>query len=337
MYKVFGDPGYGYTKFIDNRGNEVLRPSVHSTMPSGLNGTELGIESEYGSFLFGESAQNLSAMTRQFRDYRDCLSNVYAANVLMAIAEMNKGNIVDCELVISLPFEALHLQFDLMKHLAGEHKIKRLGYHKQTINISFPPKWGVMPQNAAPVFATLNLKDIKKDGEIWFAVGNIGSKTFEMGTFGIDPKRFALLPGVLAQQKTEQKGMYTLANDIRSLLIKTFRDQLTDFSQHDIFNILISGTVWVGNQEVDVAEVIGPKKQEYLEAIHNYCEQLWTRQNGREILNMYQLCISGGGAHIVVPYLREMNYHNNIVVSQEPQFDVCVGSMNYHKSIGDKR
>ncbi len=332
-YKAFIDPGFGYTKAIDNsdRNNDILRPSVFGTMPTAIALTELGIFTSFGPYIFGESALTLSAMPRHFQDYGDCLSDAYAANVLLAIAEMNKGNVIDCELVLSLPFNAMYLQQDLMTRLTGEHKIKRLGYHKQTINISFPQKWGVMPQNAVPAFATLDVKKIERDKEIWIAVGNVGSQTFEMGTFGI--KNNALRPGVPAQQATEPKGMYTLANDVKPLLIEHFRGKLTSFSQHKIFEILLTGNVEVENVIVDVSEIIKPKKIEYLQTIENYCRQLWKAQNGKELGEIYQFCLSGGGAHIVFAFLVDAGLHGNIVVSDNPQFDVVRGAMEWHKLI----
>lgn len=336
MYKAYGDPGNGWTKFIDNKNNKVLRSSTFVDMPADLNGDELGIECEYGNYLFGDKLQDTNSMVRQFRDYRDCLTDAYAANVLMAIAEMNGGNVVDCELILSLPFGAMHLAKELMNRLTGEHKIKCLNYHRQTINITFPDNdYGIMPQNAAPAFVNLDLSNIKKEKEIWIAVANVGSMTFEQGTFGIDLESYKLLPGLKAQQATKTKGMYTLVNEIRPLLDKEFLDQLTDFSQHEMFEILISEKVWVGNQEIDVSEIVRPKKQEYIETVYNLCRGLWTQQNGRGILRMYQLTVAGGGAHIVAPYLREMNYHNNIVVSDDPQFDVVQGSKKWHELIGE--
>ncbi len=333
MYKVYGDVGFGFSKFIDSNGNEVLRPSTFGAMPTGVSESELGIFSSFGDYLFGESAQTLSAMTMHFQDYEDCLSDAYAVNVLLAIAEMNKGNIVDCELVLSLPFDAMYLRFKLMTFLTGEHIVKRLGGKKQTINISFPEKWGVMPQNAAPAFATLDLKSIKREGEIWIAVGNVGSQTFEMGTFGIDLESYTLRPGVKAQQATEPKGMYTLANDIKPLLIERFRGKLRSFSQHKIFDILLTGEVEVADKRIDVSEIIDPKKQEYLQVIESYCRQLWKAQNGKELGEIYQFCLAGGGAYIVAPHLESVNLHDNITVSDKPQFDVVRGSKKWHELI----
>lgn len=335
-YSVFLDIGFGFVKALDSNNKTILLPSLYSEIPSvSLNGNETGIECEYGSFLFGDSASNISSMTRRFQSYEDCLTDAYAASCLLAISELNGGNVVDVTLCLSLPFDGRYLQQELMDRLQGTHIIKRLGYHKQTINISFPPKYGVMLQNIAPVFASLDLKKVNKTGEVWFANGNIGSKTFEQATFGINLDTMAIMPGTLAQQATEQKGAFTLANNIEPLLKERFRGQLTEFSQHEIFKIIISGKVEVGNEEVDVSSLIEPKKQEYLNTILNYCKNLWSAQNGREILRMYQLTISGGGAHIVAPYLQSIKFHNNIVVSDRPQFDVCVGARNWHKLIGD--
>lgn len=334
MYKSYVDPGYGFLKAIDNRGKQILRPSAYAAMPSGISETELGLVTPFGDYIFGESALTLSALPQRFQYYEDCLSDGYLANLLMTITEMNKGNVVDCELVLSLPYNAwLYLRDKLIERVTGSYEVKRLGGKKQTVNITFPDKWAIMPQNAAPAFATLDLRNIKRDGEIWIAVGNVGSHTFEQGTFGIDLDTFTLRPGVKAQQDTKQKGMYTLAEILRPLLIEHFRGKLTSFDQYKIFKILLTGQVEVANNFVDVSELIEPKKREYLQAIEGYCRQIWSKQNGLEIGEIYQLCLAGGGARIVAPHLESVNYHDNIAVSDDPQFDVVRGSERWHKLI----
>ncbi len=345
MSKFFIDVGFGYTKAIDsNSKTVVLRPSIYSELPIGLNGTELGISSDFGDFLFGESASNVSAMPRQFRNYEDCLTDAYAANVLLAIAEMNGGNVVDCELVLSLPYQSMRGGLDkkLIAKLAGSHIIKKLGYHKQTINITFPTDengelvWPVMPQNIAPAFVSLSPNGrFKSDaiGTIWIGIINVGSLTLELGTFGIDTESYNLRAS--NQQMTQQKGIYTLADSVQPLLIDALEGRRTSFSQHKVFDALIAGTVQDGNQRVDVRQVIGPVKGDYLQTVHNHCLQNWTANRGKEPGEIYQFCVSGGGAHIVAPHLEKIGFHNNIVVSQEPQFDVVRGAMNWHKLIGE--
>lgn len=337
MYKAFLDCGFGYTKAIDSNNNKVLHPSIYSELPIGLNGTELGIYSDFGNFLFGESASNISAMSRRFQEYRDCLSNAYVANVLLAISEMNGANVIDCELVLSLPFQSMRgdLPAKLMSKLAGSHIIKRLGYHKQTINITFPIKWPVMPQNVAPAFVSLapNGK-FKSDatGLIWIGVINVGSKDIELGTFGIDVDNYKLKAS--SQHWTFPKGMYTLADTVQPLLIDALAGKRTSFSQYEIFQSLITGKIQYGNQMIDVFEIIQPVKQGYNEIVHNLCLQNWTGNRGKEPGELYQFCGAGGGGQVIAPYLRDVNFHNNIVVSDEPQFDVCYGSKYWHRLIG---
>ena len=157
--KVYLDIGFGFTKglsYVDNQERKVLRPSVYSDLPSTASEGETGILSPFGDYLFGDSALDTASMHNRFSTYEDCLSDAYAANVLLAISEMNGANVIDCELVLSLPFDALYLQKEVMAWLTGTYRVRRLGYHHQTINVSFPKKWGVMPQNAAPAFATLD-------------------------------------------------------------------------------------------------------------------------------------------------------------------------------------
>lgn len=226
-----------------------------------------------------------------------------------------------------------------MNRLTGTHTIKRLGYRTQKINIHFPKRFGIVSQNVAPVFVKFG--KINKAGQLWFANANVGSKTFEQGTFGLDMDNFRIIPGTKAQQDTKQKGTYTLANEAEPLLLEYFRGQLTNFTQHEIFNILVTGKVSLGSQDINVNEIIQPAKQRYLDAIVAYCLELWSEQNGRELLKMYQLTLSGGGAYIVAPYLRKVKVfkgmqgiHNNIMVSDKPQFDVVIGSKRLHELIG---
>jgi len=335
--KMYLDVGFGYTKATTNSNKKILWSSVYSELPGGLNGTELGIYSPFGNFLFGESALNVSAMPRRFQSFEDCLSNAYAANVLLAISQLNGGNVVDCELVLSLPYQSMRgdLPSQLMSRLAGEHIIHRLGYHKQTINITFPVKWPVMPQNIAPAFVSLAPGGkFKTDamGIVWIGIINVGSKTLELGTFGIDVDNLRLKAS--SQQMTFAKGIYTLADTIQPLLVDTLAGKRTSFSQHELFNVLITDSVMYGKEMIDVFATVEPSKTDYLQAVHNYCLQNWTANRGKEPGEIYQFCVSGGGASVVVPYLQKVNFHNNITVSDDPQFDVCNGSMNWHKLIG---
>ena len=130
MYSTYLDVGFGYLKALDSNGKTFLSPSLYSEIPSiSLNGNETGIESPFGSFLFGDSAANISSMARRFQSYEDCLSDAYAASCLLAISQLNGGNVVDVSLCLSLPYQSMRakLDYEVMKKLAGSHSIKRLG------------------------------------------------------------------------------------------------------------------------------------------------------------------------------------------------------------------
>jgi hypothetical protein len=325
-------------------------------MQPNLNGTELGIHSDFGSFLFGDSAQNISAMTRRFQSYEDCLTDAYAANCLLAIAEMNGGNVVNCELTLSLPYQSMRndrMATELKTKLASSHTIKKLSYHKQTINVTFPIKWPIMPQNVAPAFVSLAPSGrFKSDatGLIWIGVINVGSKTLELGTFGIDVDSYSLRAS--NQHMTFAKGVYTLADSVRPLLLDVLQGKRSSLTQHeifnslvtdtvqygnenvDVFNSLVTDTVQYGNENVDVSTVVYAARSDYRDTVRNHCLENWTANRGKEPGEIYQYCVSGGGAHIVAPFLRDVGFHNNIVVSNDPQFDVVRGSLNWRKLVG---
>jgi hypothetical protein len=169
-------------------------------------------------------------------------------------------------------------------------------------------------------------------GTIWIGIINIGAKTLELGTFGIDIDNFALRGS--NQHMTFAKGVYTLADSVRLPLLDFLVGKRDNLTQHEVFNSLVTDTVQYGNENVDVSTVVYAARSDYRDTVRNHCLENWTANRGKEPGEIYQYCVSGGGAHIVAPFLRDVGFHNNIVVSSDPQFDVVKGSMNWHKLIG---
>lgn len=339
------DFGFGYLKALSNSGTRVIFPSIAGELQSSgfdllapANG--IGITTNDGSWLFGESAIEQSAMAGRWQDNEWILSSQYKAGVLAAITELSKASRLDVELTIALPYlDYKPFRDELISNLVGEHLVQRLGRNQQRISVVFPDRLAIIPQNIAPAFVHLLDRsgnflqpDTSRD-TIYIGILNVGSHTVELGTASITlPNSFS---GVAAQSRTEQAGMYSLSRVVRPLLLGKFQGKKNRFSDHEIFDILRTGKAEVYNQDEDVGDLIASPKRQYCDRIIGLCSSNWSDEAPVPKSNLFAFVVSGGGAHIVEPYLRVNQYHPNLLVSDEPQWDVVEGMRRLRRMLSE--
>lgn len=344
--RIFVDFGYGYLKSITDDNRSVIFPSVAGELQESSfalqSSNGLGITTEEGSWLFGQSALRQSSLTTRWQESTWLLRPEYRAGILTAITELTKASRVDIELMIALPFQDYNnkpLRQELIESLKGEHEVKRLGRGTQRISINFPPAgfgFSAVPQNIAPAFCHL----LDKKGhfvfpsrdrkDIYIGVLNVGSHTVELGTASIElPNYFS---GIAAQSRTEAKGMYTLSRAVRPKLQELFLGERSKFDDHTIFDCLRTGRITLYNQEEDVSKITDNLKEQYCNLIAGICSANWSDESPVPKSELYQFVVSGGGAHVVAPYLRD--WHPNVVVSDDPQYDVVEGMRRLRRMLG---
>lgn len=343
---IFIDPGYGFIKASDEKGNTKIFPSVAGEMQETFfslsdNDAGLGITTDDGSWLFGQSAMEQSTFGSHQQNQDWILSDEYKAAILLAITQLSKASRLDVVLTLALPFETmqrLSLIQPLLVRLTGEHTVKPLDGNTQQITITFPQKFPLVQQNVAPVlrhvidrYGNTRLPDTRED-VIYIGLCNGGAHTVELGTCKIT-KRNGQQPGFkMLKGDSLPQGTYSLSSNARTLLKRKFPNEAAMFNDdHRLFNILTTGEFRPYNQVYDVTEIITGPKAQYCKNIVDLCGNVWADTKEIKKANLWGFIASGGGANIFVNSLRQ--WHPNVVVSDAPQFDVVEGLRRLRKMI----
>lgn len=338
--KIFIDYGFGFLKAENENGNKVIIPSIAGEMQDKAfslsgNSNSLGITTNEGSWLFGEDAMQQSTMVGRTQDTSFFLSNEFKAGILLAITELTRASSVNIELMLALPYNAYtRLSKNVVAHLAGSHKPKRVGRDRQNITITFPEKHPTFPQNYAPMFAHfLNEKGqpILPDTNrkiINLAIFNGGSHTIEYSTIRLKIDGLEL-KGVEAQSGTSEKGMFTLSSIVKQQIMTEHNQNLTD---HEAFNVILGGTLEYQNKDINVSNMINPLKEQYTNDLLKLTTTIWAKGKPVERDNLFAFIVSGGQGPILKPVFQ--SYHNNIMMTKNPQWDVVDGIRKVRKMLG---
>jgi len=341
---VYSNLGFGFGKFLDDKGNRVIFPSVAGELQitafDGEFSGGLGITTEDGLWLFGQSALDQSAQSFHQQRSDWILSAEYRAGILLAITELTRASRVDVTLSIALPYATpAGMRSKLRDRLTGEHLVKRHQRDSQRICIDFSQKHSFIPENIAPTFFHLlnqhgNVNRLDSSGTIYVGCINVGSHTVELSTAIINlntsPIDFDL---VRPQNQSESGGMYSLTRSIQPLLRERFYGQKDKFTAHEIFEIIRTDTVGIGNQRVDVSDITALPRISYQNRLMNLCSNNWSSESPHTPADLYAFIVSGGGAYIIAPYLKKFGFHNNILVSDDPQWDVPRGMKRLHRML----
>ena len=345
------DFGYGFLKASNEQGNTVIFPSVAGEMQEvsfslSDNDTGLGITTDDGSWLFGQSAMEQSTFDSHQQNQNWILSDEYKAGILLAITQLSKASRLNVELTLALPFETMQrggLVKTLIANLAGEHTVKPLGSNSQQITITFPQKFPLVQQNVAPVlrhvidrYGNVRLPDTTNNNVIYIGLCNGGAHTIELSTCKITQHNgrqpgFQMLKGA-----SRPGGTYSLTGNVRSLLQRRFPDEAAMFNNdHRLFNILSSGEFRSYNLVHDVSRIIAEPKGQYCKSIVHLCGNTWADTTEIMIAQLWGFIASGGGANLFADSLRQ--WHKNVVVSESPQFDVVEGMRRLRKMVDKEK
>jgi hypothetical protein len=339
---VYTDFGYGFLKALTDH-KEIIFPSVSGEMQTTAfslsdNDTGLGITTDDGAWLFGQSAMEQSILSSQQQNVDWVLSPEYKAGILLAVTELTKASRVDIELTLALPYETVtrkEIVKQLINNLRGEHTVKPLGGNSQQITASFPQRFPIVPQNVAPVLrhmidkhGNLRLPETNSD-VIYIGLCNGGSHTVELSTCRIVLKTrdFKELKG-----RSEPIGTFALSEIVRPLLQERFPDEQQLFKRdHRLFDILKTGNFTPYNQVHSVDDLVNEPKDQYCQRITALCNEVWSDVSAIKKPELWGFVASGGGAHIFVEALEK--WHPNVVISENPQWDVVEGCRRLRKML----
>lgn len=339
------DFGFGYLKAQANN-KEIIFPSVYGEyqhsdfgLLAGKNGYD--IQTKDGSWLFGESALLQSALASRRQDSDWIFYPQYLAGMLVAISECISRNTdeVVVDLATGLPYADYSRGQSYLdrfrKCLKGEHEIRRT-FGKQTINIRSVL---IVPQNFGPILRHLFdesgqlHRPVTEDESIFLGCINIGSHTVELGTCEVTLGKSIKINPVEAQSLSEKKGVYSLLPAIRPLLKEQFAGET--FSYDRVLKALETGKINIYNQKYPIRNISQPIGQ-FNERILGLATQNWSDQMPIPLNSLFTLILTGGGANLTASYLKEIDYHPNIVVSSRPQWDTVKGYERLKKLL-DKR
>lgn len=337
------DFGFGFLKAMDEKGNSVVFASVAGEMQDTSfslsdNHAGLGITTEKGAWLFGQSAMEQSTFGSHQQNVDWILSNEYQAGILLAITQLTKASRVDVELTLSLPYETMQrkdMVKIMMSNLIGEHTVKSLDGDNQKVIISFPQRFPIVPQNVAPVlrhmidkYGNVRLPDTDEP-VIYVGLCNGGSHTVELSTCRVTlaNKDFKALQG-----RSEAIGTYALSDVIRPMIQASYPNEAAILKKdHKLFEIMSTGLFKPYNQVHDVSDIIARPKEQYCQSIVNLCNNVWSDVTPIKKPELWGFIASGGGANIFVDSLEK--WHPNVVKSDNTQMDVVEGMRRLRKML----
>lgn len=330
----FIDFGYGYLKASDQNGNCVKFPSVfgeahESFFDVGRTSKDLSIITSQGSWLFGNDALEQSITASHSQDRKWILSSEFKAGILLAISKLTNASRIDASLVLSLPYETAQqkqLVKDMIVNLEGEERISRSGQPGQKVILSVWDKFPVIPQNISPIARNFsdkygNRKNVGDRDLALVGLCNIGSHTVELSTVRINNKTGSFV-GINGMSKS--LGTYALGNTIRPILEFAFPDAASLLKKdHILFDVISTGKFNPFNQSHDVTNYFNSPLKIYNKSIIAACHNFWADTAPIKRPELWGVVVSGGGAYVSADALRE--FHPNVIVSDNPQYDVVEG------------
>ncbi len=329
---IFCDGGFGYWKLLANNQRVKFRNIFGEYQPSLIEGdTDLSIKiDDVGSWTFGEAARLRSSQVGNIQESKWIFSDEYLAGLLLAISEAYSVNThhIKANILTGLPgqdYKAERIREEFKSSLLGEYTIHRTG-RKQTITIE---KVTVTSQAYGPLFNHLingsgqfNRPDTKARSAKFGSI-NIGFNTVEIDTVSIENLDNPKLQST-RQWSSQPAGVYTLTENMRRYLQEQFLGER--FNDNRVIETIEDGGLELYGKwyEVKAKEI----KAEFASNIRRLASNVY----GDDLKDLTWLILTGGGATIVADYFR--NYHQQIKVSDNPQWDAVKGYKKVGKVYG---
>jgi len=315
------DLGYSHTKLVHGGGRAIF-PSVVGTPDEtrfSLNGAGKGIIlTEPRHVAIGDLAIEQSQYTERREDRGWIESDPYLDLMLAALTETTAATHCDVFIVSGLPIRFYSKdKGSLAQRLSGEYRAKRDGRRGQTFTITGAK---VIPQGMGALLSVC-LDDAGNLVNADLANGRIGLVDIGGKTTGILSVNH--LAEIGHQTDSIDKGAWEIVRTVRRWLADNCPD--LEKSDHELVMDIKAGFTKNDGQRIDLGRVIAGAAAPLAAEIVAAAGQQW---NGGGALDA--ILLTGGGAHLVGPYIQEHpKFARAQVIAGDPVFANALGYFRF--------
>jgi plasmid segregation protein ParM len=312
------DIGYSAVKAVNNGRPGVTFPSVVGTPErarfslNGNAGTNIFLNLLDGTtWLVGHGAVEQSRFVDRREDRDWIASDAYHRLMLAAFTELTAATACDLVVVTGLPvafFEADKAR--LRDVFLGEHRAGREGRRQQLFRVT---DCRVIPQPFGALLAH-TLDDRGRVVDQALATGAVG--IIDVGGKTTNLLSVNRLSEIARETASVNVGAWDAARAVGDHLATHCPDLA--LRDHQVIEAVISRTVTYYGDTVELGTVVDATLESMAEQVIAQATQLW---NGGASLKA--ILVSGGGAHLLGPYIRRRFRHAHVVA--DPVFANALG------------
>ncbi len=311
------DIGYSAVKAISGE-RRITFPSVVGTPErarfslNGNAGADIFLNLPDGStWLIGQGAVEQSRFAPRPEDRDWIITPAYNRLMLAAFTELTAATACDLLLVTGLPVAFYETDRGRLRDLfLGEHRAGREGRRQQLFRVT---DCRVIPQPFGALLAhTLDDRGRVTDQDL--ATGAVG--IIDVGGKTTNLLSVNRLSEIARETASVNVGAWDVARAVGDHLATLCPDLV--LRDHQIIETIISRTVTYYGETVELGVVVDSKLEPMAEDVIARATQLW---NGGASLKA--ILVSGGGAHLLSPYIRRRFRHARVVA--DPVFANALG------------
>jgi len=322
MFKVGIDLGYGYVKGVNEKGKQVLFPSLvgnaYDRVLAGLFGfnnndriSNMHVVIMNGSneeYFVGELARregkNVSYAFDEDKVNHPNTRVLLTASCLLLLPEEE----VPVHIVSGLPLEQYVHKKEEFKDMLKNFKIMACFKGDERIRVIKFEKVTVFPQAAGAAYHAI-IDDIQKyliKGS-YIGLIDIGFKTTDFIVFMVEDKL------ILREDMsgTIEVGMSVLNNAVDKIFTQRTGSKI-DISE--LIRLINDGRIFYKGKELDFTKEIGALRGEIARVIKDKIKLIW----GNKLDFFNTVFLAGGGAKELMPYMKDL--YDNAVLIKDAQF-----------------
>lgn len=322
MFKIGLDLGYGYVKGVNEKGRQVLFPSLvgnaYDRVLAGLFGSNnndrisnMHVVIMNGSneeYFVGELARregkNVSYAFDEDKVNHPNTRALLTASCLLLLQEEE----VPVHIVTGLPLEQYVHKKEEFKNMLKDFKVMACFKGDERVRVVKFEKVTVFPQAAGAVYYAV-VDDLQKylvKGS-YIGLVDIGFKTTDFIVFMVEDKL------ILREDMsgTIEVGMSALNNAVDKIFTQRTGSKI-DISE--LIRLITDGRIFYKGKELDFTKEINALRGEIARVIKDKIKLIW----GNKLDFFNTVFLAGGGAKELMPYMKDL-YENTLLI-KDAQF-----------------